>query len=327
MIHEIQGENMARDGGSLFENTQKVVAKESRKQDPGRLLRCKGSEGANTGRKYSLAHLTVIGCTPPEVTYIAARAGYDFVSLRLIPMGVEGEYKCISKEKDMIRETRQALEETGIKMLDLELARILDNVTPETYLPAMEVAAELGARHIITSAWTQERNERNFIIDRYAEICDLAAPLGLTVDLEFPSFSSISSLRDATDVVRAAERSNGGILIDTLYLYFSGVSLDELEKIPTEWLHFMHICDTDAVLPTTLDEMRHVARDERKYFGEGRIDFPSILSRVPLVPFSIELPNIMRTRELGYEEHAKRCLQTARQYLEGLESKPSSVLY
>ena len=28
-------------------------------------------------QKFSLAHLTVLGCPPPEMTYIAAMAGYD----------------------------------------------------------------------------------------------------------------------------------------------------------------------------------------------------------------------------------------------------------
>jgi hypothetical protein len=33
-------------------------------------------------QEFSLAHLTVLGCAPPEMTYIAARAGYDYVSIR-----------------------------------------------------------------------------------------------------------------------------------------------------------------------------------------------------------------------------------------------------
>ncbi|MER2256473.1 MAG: sugar phosphate isomerase/epimerase, partial [Priestia megaterium] len=32
--------------------------------------------------QFSLAYLTVLGCSPPEMTYMAAKAGYDFVSLR-----------------------------------------------------------------------------------------------------------------------------------------------------------------------------------------------------------------------------------------------------
>jgi len=277
-------------------------------------------------KQFSLAHLTVIGCSPSEMIHIAARTGYDFVSIRLIPMGVEGEFKCLSQDKTMIRETRDALNSTGVKMLDLELARIMDDVLPETYLPAMEVAAELGASHVISSAWTRHHNEREFIVERYAEICDLAAPLGLTVDLEFPTFSSITTLKEATDIVRSADRPNSGILIDTLYLYFSGVCLDELESLPPEWLHFMHICDTEASLPATLDKIRHVARDDRKYIGEGRIDFDSILERMPVSIYSIELPNSARVKEYGYEEHARRCLLSAKKCFEHPEDKVSSTI-
>ena len=42
-------------------------------------------------QEFSLAHLTVLGCAPPEMTYIAARAGYDYVSIRPIYMGLRGD--------------------------------------------------------------------------------------------------------------------------------------------------------------------------------------------------------------------------------------------
>ena len=32
---------------------------------------------------YSLGHLTLIECSPPELIYIAARAGYDAVSPKI----------------------------------------------------------------------------------------------------------------------------------------------------------------------------------------------------------------------------------------------------
>jgi sugar phosphate isomerase/epimerase len=266
--------------------------------------------------QFSLAHLTILGCTPPEMTYIAACAGYDFVSLRLIPTGVPGEAACLPQEKQMIRKTKAALDETGIKLLDIELARIITDVDPKTYVPGFEAAAELGARHVISSAWTTDRSDRDFIVERYAEICDLARPFGLTVDLEFPSFSRLTNLQDAADIVRAANRDNGGILIDTLYIHFSGVGLDQLAAQPPDWFHFLHISDTVEEIPTTREGMIHIARDERLYVGEGYIDFAAIFDRLPVIPFSIELPNAKRVKELGYEGHARRCLETARQYLE-----------
>jgi len=266
--------------------------------------------------QFSLAHLTTLGCTPPEMTHIAARAGYDFVSLRLIPMGVPGEAACLPLEKQMIRKTKAALDETGIKLLDIELARILTDRDPKTYVPAMEAAAELGARHVISSAWTTDRSDRDFIVERYTEICDLARPFGLTVDLEFPTFSRLTDLQEAADIVRAANRDNGGILIDTLYFHFSSVRLDQLAVLPPDWFHFLHISDTVEEVPTTREGMIRIARDERLYVGEGCIDFAAIFDRLPAIPFSIELPNAERIKELGYEGHARRCLETAKQYLD-----------
>jgi sugar phosphate isomerase/epimerase len=270
-------------------------------------------------KQYSLAHLTVLGCTPPEMTHIAARTGYDFVSLRLIAMGVAGEQIFSPADKAMIRKTKVALEETGVKCLDLELARILADQDPKTDLAAMEAGAELGARHVIASAWTTDRSDRHFIVDRYAELCDLAKPFGLTVDLEFPTFSRLTTLQEAADIVRAAERSNCGILIDTLYFHFSRVGLDELAALPRQWLHFIHLCDTSEEIPTTRDGLLHVARNERLYIGEGSIDFAAILGRLPAIPLSIELPNAKQVKELGFEGHARRCLETAKQYMKRLD--------
>jgi len=266
--------------------------------------------------RFSLAHLTLIGASAPELTYIAARAGYDFVSLRLIPMGVPGECACVPQDKEMMRATKAALVATGIELHDLELARILADRDPKTYLPAMEVAAEMGARHVIASAWTSDRTDRNFVVERFAEICDLAAPFGLTVDLEFPTFSRLTSLQDAADIVRAAARPNAGILIDTIYAQFSRLDPGDLDALPPEWFHFVHIADVASEIPATREGMIHVARDERLYPGEGCIDFVGLLERLPPVTFSIELPNIKRVQELGYEGHARRCLETARRSLE-----------
>ena len=265
---------------------------------------------------FSLAHLTLIGCSAPELTYIAARAGYDFVSLRLIPMGVPGEHPCLPQDKAMMRATKAALDATGIQLHDCELARILPDRDPKTYLPAIEVAAELGARHVISSAWTTDRTDRTFVVDRYAEICDLAAPFGVTVDLEFPTFSRLTNLHEAADIVRAAGRANGGILIDTIYAHFSRLDPRDLDTLPREWFHFLHIADVPEEIPSDREGMVHIARDERLYPGEGCFDFAALVDRLPHLTYSIELPNLKRAAELGYEGHARRCLETAKQCLE-----------
>lgn len=267
-----------------------------------------------TKAQFSLAYLTVPGCTPPEVTYIAANAGYDFVSLRLIQMGLTGEPECDPCCRDMVKKTKAALRETGLEMLDVELARITSHHSPRSYIPAMEAAAELGARHLVSSAWTIDPIDRNFVIDRFSEICDLAQGFGLTVDLEFPSFSRLQTLAEATDIVRAANRPNGGILVDTLYCHFSKCDLEALAAIPRDWIHFVHLCDTVSEIPKNRMDMIDIARENRLYVGEGCIDIKAITAQLPTVPFSIELPNAKRSAELGHAGHARRCLETARSY-------------
>jgi hypothetical protein len=70
------------------------------------------------------------------MTYIAARAGYDFVSFRTIYMGLPNEPNyALANNKEMLQQTRAALVETGLKVHDIELARIADGVDVKSYLP------------------------------------------------------------------------------------------------------------------------------------------------------------------------------------------------
>ena len=281
------------------------------------IARAQGTErpgASSVKRQFSLAYLTLFGCPPPEMTYTAARAGYDYVSFRPIYMGLPGEPDFdLSVNPQLLKQTRTALATTGLKVLDIELARVQDGLDPKKYLPALEVGAELGAKHVISSIWT---GDRVFATECFAELCDLARPLGLTIDLEFVTFANVRTLQEALEVLRAARRENCGVLVDMLHFSRSRVALAELDAVPREWFHFTHVCDAPAEIPTTRDALIRTARDERLYAGEGGIDVAGILHRIPEVPYSLEIPHLARVRELGYAEHAFRCLQTARTYLD-----------
>ena len=279
------------------------------------------SPGSASDPIFSLAHLTLINATPAELVYIAARSGYDAVSPRFITMNVPGEFNYSPLDKAQVQATKTALATTGLEVLDIELARITDDCDPRSFEAALELGGEVGAKHMIMSAWTTRRDDRNFLLDVYAETCDLAAPYGLTIDLEFPSFSRLRTLDEVLDIVRAADRPNGGILVDTLYLHLSRVDLGELLHVPQEWLHFLHISDCLPGIADTREGMIQLARDARLYPGEGWIDFSGIVERCPPMNYSIELPNQSRVAELGYEEHARRCLIHAKRTFGEARSK------
>jgi len=263
-------------------------------------------------QQYSLAHLTVLGCAPPEMTYIAARAGYDFVSIRCIYMGLPGEpnYE-LANNPHMLRQTKRALKATGVRLHDIELARIKDGVDPKRYLPALEVAAELGARAVLSSIWT---DEREYAIEKFGELCDLARQFNLTVDLEAVPIAGVRTTAEAIGVLRAVGRANAGLMVDIHHFHRALDRPEMLDGLPREWFHFAHLCDAHLRIPSDRVEMTRIMREERLYPGEGGIDIAAILSRLPEMVYSIELPHLARVKELGYAEHAFRCLESARAY-------------
>lgn len=265
-------------------------------------------------REFSLAHLTVLGCPPAEMAYIAAMTGYDYISIRPIYMGLPNEPNYdLAVNKQMLKDTKKALLDTGIKVNDIELARIYDGVDIKDYKPAFEVAAELGAKSVLSSIWTPNET---YYIEKFAELCDQASEFGLNVELEFVTWADVRNLEQASHVLQSVQKKNAGIMIDTLHFHRSRVKLEELEKLPREWFHFAHLCDAPSQIPQTKEGLIYTGRDERLYAGEGGIDIAAILNKLPEMVYSLELPHIARAKELGYAEHARRCIETAKAYLD-----------
>jgi sugar phosphate isomerase/epimerase len=264
-------------------------------------------------QKFSLAQLTVMGCPPPEMAYIAKMCGYEYISIRPIHMGLPGEpnYE-IAKNKTLFNQTKKALDDTGIKIHDIELAKIYDGGDVGTYEAAFEASAKLGAKHILSSIWTPNTS---FAEEQFAKLCDIAAQYDMSVSLEFVTWADVKNLKDARAILEKVNRDNAGIMIDTLHFNRSRVALEELDTIPKSWFKFAHICDGPAEIPTDREGLIHTGRDARLYVGEGGIDIASILNKMPEMVYSIELPHLERSKEYGYAEHARRCIETAKTYL------------
>ncbi|MBQ7732816.1 MAG: sugar phosphate isomerase/epimerase, partial [Synergistaceae bacterium] len=97
-------------------------------------------------RKFSLAYLTIPGTNPMDQINIAKEAGYDFVSLRTIPMHLPGEPEFLpQKDPALFEAIRAALKEYDMPLMDIELARIRKDLDINEYKPAFEAAAKLGA--------------------------------------------------------------------------------------------------------------------------------------------------------------------------------------
>ena len=266
------------------------------------------------GHLYSLAHLTVLQLTPPEMVDVAAKAGYRYVSFRLTRVTPNEPLYDLAHDRQLMKETKARLNATGLKVLDIELFRMDPTLEPETFIPVLDATAELGSGLIICQLPDPDRERAT---DRFARLCDLAKPLGIFVSLEFPHWTDTPNLAAAVKVLRAVKKDNAGILVDTMHFARSNSSMEELAKLPREWFRFAHVCDAPKEVPTTMEGIIHTARAERLFPGEGGIDVRGILSCLPPdIPYSLEIPRVTLTKALGPEEAARLALRVTRYHLD-----------
>ena len=270
-------------------------------------------------RKYSLAYLTIPGTDPMEQIRIARACGYDSVSLRTIPMHLPGEPEfLLHKDKELFESTRAALKEYDMPLMDIELARVRPDLNIDEYAPAFEKAAELGATDVLGSVWTRDVA---WYTEQVGRIAEMAKQYGLSYNVEFLPWAGMRSLQAAITLVDAVGAENLYIMVDTLHAGRAGVTGAELARTDRQYFRFMHLCDGpagpngDPVLDDVNDElMLFTAREGRLYPGEGAMDIAGMVSAMPGVPLSIELPNLKRMQEMGAEGHARRCLETSKAY-------------
>lgn len=270
---------------------------------------------AGDGRhEYSLAHLTALSLSPPELVDAAAEGGYRYVGLRLTKVTPQEPHHPLATDPALMRTTKIRLAATGVDVLDIELARISPDEDPRDFERFLEAGAELGARHVIAQLPDPDRSRK---IDRFAQLCSMARPLGLTVDLEFPSWTETPDLREAVRVLRAADQPNAGILVDLLHFARSGSSVADLRQLPAHWFHFVHVCDAPPGVPATNEGLIHTARFERLVPGEGGIDVRGILDALPKgLPYALEIPRATLVAQVGAKEHARLALAATRDHLD-----------
>ncbi len=266
-------------------------------------------------RIYSLAYLTSYTFTPPQAFRLAADLGYQQVGLRLLPNMAGAPQQYMIGLPDVLRETLAVQRDTGIQMQDLEIIRMGDNFDPKAYLPLFEIGAALKARAVLVAG--DDVNPVR-LADSYARLCEVMRPFGLTADVEFMPWTAVPHAKSALALIATAgSPANAGILVDALHFGRSTTTLDDIRAIPRHLLHYAQICDAQAGLHFSTDEMIHTARCARLMAGEGNIDVNGLFAALPPdLPVSVEVVHHERMAQTGHAEWAKLCLANAKNFLE-----------
>ena len=179
------------------------------------------------------------------------------------------------------------------------------------------IADALGARSInavdvLGGSWGIEDAAATF-----AGLCDRAAEHGLLVHLEFLPWSRVADLATAWDVVRLADRANGGVAVDAWHWFRSPTPSDiaTLRTIPGEKVLGIQLDDAPAEPEANL---MSATLHERLLPGEGAIDLVELVGALRAIgavaPIGVEVFSDA-LQALGPIEAAQRAVDATRSVL------------
>ncbi|MSP66658.1 MAG: sugar phosphate isomerase/epimerase [Alphaproteobacteria bacterium] len=266
----------------------------------------------------SIAHLTVLEASPPEMVSFAAACGYDTVGLRirLDPRWPnETQYPMIGGTP-MLKETLRRMADTGVKVLDIEVVRLMPNTRPPELVPMFECGVELGAKFVLVlcNDPDEARATANF-----AAVAERAGALGLISCLEFFVMSEVKSIEQAVRIVKAAAQPRTGVLIDALHLFRSGGSVAALKRYDPALFPYIQFCDAPLRPPEGAGALQHEARSARLYPGEGGLPLRELLAALPDdIALSLEAPKDAFAKTMTAAGRAKLAIDATRAFLKTL---------
>ena len=236
----------------------------------------------------SLAHLSLISCDCESLVRHAAAAGFDAVDLRLSPATPTDRSYTAAERFAVCRQLLVLLRDTGMQVWDVEIIRIDTRTRAQDHGPLLEAAALLGARRLKVVADMEDEPRTAAVL---ADLCVLAAPLGLVVDLEYMVFSGVKSLASALRIVRMAGQSNLRVLVDALHWMRAGDTLADIAAADPGLLGYVQLCDGPRRAPGDRAQLIQEARTRRLTPGEGEFPLAALLQSLPQAGVaSLEVP-------------------------------------
>jgi sugar phosphate isomerase/epimerase len=270
-------------------------------------------------RQLALAALSMLELSPPDMVSCAAAAGFSHVGLRLLPATTEEPQHNMLGNSRLLRETLQRLQDTGVQVSDVEILRLKAEVDVASYLPMLESAARLGAREVLVAG-----NDPDFArcVDSFARLCELGAPLGLSMNIEPMPWTDIRNIGMAMQLLEQAGQDNAALLVDAIHFDRAGDTPAALGSVPRQRLHYMQLCDAPSAKPDSIEQLLYQARAERMPPGHGGLPLAELLLALPQdLPIALEVPMHSKA-QLSAVERAKLLRSAAEQLLQRTFAAP-----
>lgn len=285
----------------------------------------------NHSTEVGIDHLTMLDVSPPDLVTIAGEAGFDSISPRVAAASPDEEPWPMSPGSPMLEETVRRLDDTGVRVLAVEVVRIGPDTKREDYEDALEAGARLGARYLTVNSDDPEIERAS---ETFATLVEDARAYGLRPLAEPITYTELSNLEDA---VYIAERSgSGGILLDSLHFQRFGGRLEQLRSLDPDLLSYAQLCDGPLAPPSGLPRPDELPRGQstdgtdiqlesramRMLPGDGELPLAEFVAALPGgLPVSLEAPVLSLRETLTPVEFARRARQAIEDVLQA--ARPS----
>ncbi|MGC5010654.1 sugar phosphate isomerase/epimerase family protein [Streptosporangium sp. DT93] len=184
-----------------------------------------------------------------------------------------------------------------------------------------DLAVRFGIPRVKTVIMTPtEMPPRDLLVERFAGICDRAAEHGLEIAFETQSVNPGFDYNDTVDMIVAAGRPNGGMVVDGWHFFRDPDAWAALEKIPVEYVMGLELRDGPAEPAVSrMDD----ALNRNLLPGEGDFDLVRLVNALDAkgadVRISVEVMS-EELRELSAAENVRRTLAAVNVFKEAARS-------
>jgi sugar phosphate isomerase/epimerase len=230
--------------------------------------------------KFSLSPVTISQCSFEEAFQKTAEAGFTGIGLRY------DRFELYLQNGGSVAEVRKWLQRYGLCFTEAAFLAEwqfhgglpLVSQRQRTGGPAEHQALlskrlhgflahceQLECANVTAVPALRETGDLDVAAEEFAVLCDIARPYGVRLGLEFMGTApQLNDLHSASQLVRKADRPNGGLLIDTFLFHQGGSKLSDIENVPIDRVFNVQLADAKPKPPGQLNML-----EDRLFPGEG----------------------------------------------------------
>lgn len=266
-------------------------------------------------RAVGIDFISVFGLNPVKYAGLAATLGCQHISIALAPFTANPYNEPLWSLRDDValrRDFIAALRDTGITVSLGEGFLLRPGADIRDAAADMAILRELGAP-IANIVCLEPDHAR--AIDQLAAFADLAGTEGMRATLEMMPGLPLGSLSTAVAAIAEVQKSNLGLLLDSMHVFRSGAAIADIEKLDPAMIFYAQLCDVPLV--SKLASYGEEARDNRLPPGDGELPLREFIATLPPgLMLGLEVPMLAAAQSgTSLEQSLRRCVDATRKLL------------